>query len=97
MANFWINIVLLYSEVSRFRAGFYICFVIKLNMPLMARGAYYCDYYEKLNDSCALEILSIQYYFQDDNNNKDYFEANYFLLNKLSMIFVLSNIKMSLT
>lgn len=40
------------------------------------------DYYEKLNDSCALEILSIQYYFQDDNNNKDYFEANYFLLNK---------------
>lgn len=35
------------------------------------------DIYEKSTDSITLESLSIRYYFNDDNGNKNYFEANH--------------------
>ncbi len=35
------------------------------------------DVYEKNTDSVKIETLSIRYYFQDENGNKNYFEANH--------------------
>ena len=35
------------------------------------------DVYEKNVDSTKVESLSIRYYFQDENGNKNYFEANH--------------------
>ena len=35
------------------------------------------DVYEKNTDSVKVETLSIRYYFQDENGNKNYFEANH--------------------
>jgi hypothetical protein len=35
------------------------------------------DTYEKVVDSVTSEYLALTYYFQDDNGNKDYFEANH--------------------
>ncbi len=35
------------------------------------------DIYERNIDSITTEILSIRYYFKDDNGNKNYFEANH--------------------
>ena len=35
------------------------------------------DVYEKNTDSAKVETLSIRYYFQDENGNKNYFEANH--------------------
>lgn len=36
------------------------------------------DLYEKYIDSTTYEILVLTYYFEDENGNKDYFEANHY-------------------
>jgi hypothetical protein len=35
------------------------------------------DLYEKNTDSTTVETLSIRYYFEDENGNKNYYEANH--------------------
>ena len=40
------------------------------------------DLYEKYIDSTTYEILVLNYYFEDENGNKDYFETNHYVINR---------------
>ncbi|WP_130736229.1 hypothetical protein [Flavobacterium sp. J27] len=44
------------------------------------------DFYEKYNDSTSYEMVSIQYYFEDDNHIRDYFKCDYYFIDTNTFI-----------
>lgn len=45
------------------------------------------DIYENILDSVTTENLIVRYYFNDDNGNTDYLEADYYQINKNEFLF----------